>query len=200
MAKKDIRKWVNENSAVVTIAAVVLLALTIWAIYSQMSGRSFDPDAQRVWFYDLKSGGVFAVDADTVPPIETDSGPLANGMPAGVRAHVFACGSCETDAQFVAWVEMELPRDKAMALLRANKDGDGSSGPDASELHAGDRTFVMAGDVPVPPELVGRWVQRNSRPGFQITEAVGERCGGQNSPNPCNPDMGTPPVGDLRSQ
>ena len=57
------------------------------------------------YFYDLNTGEVFE-DVSRPGPIETASGPHA-GMPAGVRAVVFACRDCGDEAdRYVGWLEV----------------------------------------------------------------------------------------------
>ncbi|MCG8585699.1 MAG: hypothetical protein MI757_13410 [Pirellulales bacterium] len=57
------------------------------------------------YFFDLNTGELFE-ERHAVGPVETDSGPY-NGMPAGVRAIVFACHDCSSiDDRFVGWLEL----------------------------------------------------------------------------------------------
>ncbi|MDX1681627.1 MAG: hypothetical protein R3336_00775 [Phycisphaeraceae bacterium] len=202
MAKaKNIRQWLNKNSALATVAMIAVLALAIGAIAWQMKGPSYAPVSVDTWFYDLKSGEVFVAKSDRTPPIKTDNGPLANGMPAGVRALVFACGSCETGEQFIGWLQMELTDEQAQRLLAKNDDGSGPEGTESSnvDLTPEDRVFIRSGEVPVRPELVGKWVQKTSVLGTEIMETVLGHCGGASSPQPCKPAEGTPPEADLRN-
>ena len=85
----NIREYLNNNPAVVTIAAVVLLIVCLGFIVRQLlPGGSGGP--VDVWFYDLGNQQIFVESSDKYPPIEAASGPNN-----GVRAYIFACGSCE---------------------------------------------------------------------------------------------------------
>jgi hypothetical protein len=62
------------------------------------------------WFYDLNTGELFAADSDSIPPINTPSGKLANGAPAGVRAYVFSYIKDSNESeQFIGYLEKYTP-------------------------------------------------------------------------------------------
>src|SRR5688572_11816004 len=89
------RDWMNNNSALVTIAAVVLLVISLGVIIMQTKPRgSVGP--VELYYYDLNTGKLFVAMSDQNPPIDAPSGGFRgpDGPPAGVRAHVFGCGNC----------------------------------------------------------------------------------------------------------
>lgn len=88
-----IRDYLNQNSSVGILAAVVLLVISLFIIYRQLTGSGGGPRITELYYYDLNTGRVFVAPIEAVPPIETDSGDY-QGEPAGVRANIFACGSC----------------------------------------------------------------------------------------------------------
>lgn len=96
---------------IAVLAAVVVFASFGFVIYRMMfppapfQPQSWEPTA---YFYDLNTGDLFTAPADRPGPIETDSG-LHQGMPAGVRAHVYACASCDDPSRrFIAWIEVPI--------------------------------------------------------------------------------------------
>ncbi len=85
-----LRGWINEYPTVVfSVAAasvMLLLAIVIWLLI---------PDKplpivtiEKEWYYDLNTGKLFTAEKGLAPPIDTPSGPLPDGTPAGVRAYV----------------------------------------------------------------------------------------------------------------
>ena len=81
----------------------------IWRVFSGMKPATSPPRIAQAWFYDLNTGDLFLAPADSEDPIRTTSGDF-EGHPAGVRAMVFSCGSCnKADERFVGWLEMPDP-------------------------------------------------------------------------------------------
>src|SRR5690606_5765079 len=86
----NVREWMNNNSALVTIGAVVLLVIALGIILLQ-TGDGITSGPIMMYYYDLNEGRLIQVMSDQPAPVETASGPH-DGMPAGVRAHVYTCG------------------------------------------------------------------------------------------------------------
>jgi hypothetical protein len=89
-----------------------------------------------LWFYDLGTEKLFAGPADALAPIAAPSG----GADAGMRAHVFSCGSCgdplqtrigflekQSDAAKQAWQTLkasrDLPKDQRDKLVATIHEG-----------------------------------------------------------------------------
>jgi hypothetical protein len=110
-----IREIVARNSAGTAILALLLVGVSAVCLASWMRPSSADrPLRPRVYFYDLNTKELFPVPADTVPPIETDSGPH-RGLPAGVRAHVFTYDTGPNAEWFIGYLETtvaSLPADE----------------------------------------------------------------------------------------
>src|SRR5687768_6396233 len=85
----DARNWMNNNSATVTVIAVVILVGAI----AFMVGRKIRPptSAGQAWYFDTTSGEYFTDVTTKLAPFKRDNGNLA------VRAHFFTCGECTTD-------------------------------------------------------------------------------------------------------
>jgi hypothetical protein len=87
-----LRRWINDQDPwiIISITGVTLIILLI-VIIGIMSGPKAPEikEFKKAWFYDLNTGKLFVAKSKLKPPIKAPSGPLANGGPAGVIAHVF---------------------------------------------------------------------------------------------------------------
>jgi len=169
----SIRALLHEKPAVtVAICGVLILVggLVIgWRIWSAARAPVSPPRMSMAYFYDLNTGELFEADASLEGPIETDSGPH-QGHPAGVRANVFSCTSCNDEsARFIGY--LEIPAD----ALEGQSNGD---------------------DVPVGEEGQGllirrekddRWVPFDGRQGDRILQEVQDRCGEGKPVRYCHP-------------
>jgi hypothetical protein len=82
------RSWLNNNPAVVTGAAVVLLVVSMLILYlTVLRSPGWGGDS---YFYDRNTGQVFL--ASGPPPVKTAG--AYQGEPAAVELYIFACGEC----------------------------------------------------------------------------------------------------------
>lgn len=110
-----IRSALNKNSQWTAIG-VCLFAIVCVLLALRSTSKPDRVLDVHAWYYDLNTQTLF-VDRyhETMSPIETASGKTSDGRPAGCRAVVFACGSCEVEAdRFVAY------------LIRPADDGNGN--------------------------------------------------------------------------
>ncbi len=167
----SVREWLNQNPSVTTIGAIVLLGLCLWFIIHQLStgpGSELNP---RAYYYDLNTGELFVDDSSKFPPIEAPSGPDPDGQPAGVRAIVFSCSSCDDeDSLWVGYLEKF-----------ANPPTRRESGSAADEAALGATAMLVRA-----PDG-GKWVSDQSMVGAQIMNAVGKKCGEGVKPIQCEP-------------
>jgi len=85
------RRFVNRNPRAVwgiALASGFILFLVLISILSRPS-RPQPQISKKAYFYDLNTAKLFVGKADDAGPVKAPSGPLPNGQPAGVRAHVF---------------------------------------------------------------------------------------------------------------
>lgn len=191
-----IRDWANQNSAVVTIGAVVLLLVALGAIVFQMRPRTY-ARVVSVYYYDLNTGKTFVGPSDKMPPIPAPSGPLEGmGGDAGVRAYVFACGDCSDESKrFVGWLEIYTP-DAKEAMQNAMRPPAGGATPAGGAVPPGpmgspDMFMLMEEGHLIRAEKAEdgsepKWEKYNSEAGFKIIQSIQTRCEGA-PPKPCFP-------------
>jgi hypothetical protein len=104
----QIREYLNQHPALawgmagpLALASAIFLAWWFWP-------RVEREPQEMAYFYDLNTGQLFEVPVNTIGPVETESGPY-NGMPAGVRAHVYCYGTYRPGVEkFVGYLEVPL--------------------------------------------------------------------------------------------
>ena len=99
-----IRRWPVLSACVVMVPVllIVFVAVTLPTLReSRVPGVS-----SKEWYYDLNTGELFESKAGQMPPIESPSGPLADGTDAGVRAYVFIDSS--RGEQIIGFLEKEV--------------------------------------------------------------------------------------------
>jgi hypothetical protein len=194
----NVRDFLNNNSSVVTILAVVVLVFALGAIVMTSKGPSGRRGPVDLYFYDLNTGKVFIAASDQYPPIEVPSGATALGNNAGVKAYVFSCGECESydgmtseeieaSGGFIGRLEMYTAEELAvMEQARSGQGGPGAGGP------AGRMPPMMLGpDMMMGGMLTKRpeddtWVSANTQAGMSMMMDISKRCP-SGRPKPCIP-------------
>lgn len=171
------RNYLNNNPAVVTIIAIVVLLVCLAVIWSQLGGgRGYSPITE-IYFYDLNTGELFIAEATAVAPIEAPSGDF-NGLPAGVRAHVYACDDCgdESDREvaFLQMTPMEVKQRVEQARASGNED----------QMYEAEMVMETASLVRAPDGT--NWVPMLGEEGNEIMSRVGNMCV-DGWPKPCFP-------------
>jgi hypothetical protein len=94
------RRWLNENGAVVTVLALGLMVFSLFAIARQTRPRVYEPIPTHGYYADPATGEIFSA------LITEDPLPVAPSGQQAWRVHVFSCGNCESESErFVGWVE-----------------------------------------------------------------------------------------------
>lgn len=89
----SVRDWLNNNSTVVTAAAICVLVVALGVML--LTQRGPGPGALRdAYFWDLETQEPFVASITEVPPIEAPSGGR------GVRAYLYTCGECTPEEWF----------------------------------------------------------------------------------------------------
>lgn len=85
------RDYINHNPRAVWAIALASGFIFLLVTIKILSGpsRPVIEESKKAWHYDLNTQKLFVAQADLQVPIDAPSGPLPDGTPAGVRAHVF---------------------------------------------------------------------------------------------------------------
>jgi hypothetical protein len=120
-----VRRWINEYPTVIfsvaSASVVLLLAIIIWLLI---------PDKplpivtiEKEWYYDLNTGKLFTAEKGLEPPIAAPSGPLPDGMPAGVRAYVLSYAYEPNESErFIAFLETKASPEILAKLPKRRDD------------------------------------------------------------------------------
>ena len=171
-----LRSWINNNSGLATILAVIILVAALVYLFVSSSGRRVKrADAQ--WFYDLKTGELFETSLGEYPPIDTQSG---EGQ--GVKAMVYACtDDCELDRQ-IAWLEKYTPEAKTQLLNLDAERAETGAAPGAI-MHPEEDAGRLYARVEEPD----KWYRPNSRQGAALMMSIRTLCGEGVRPMMCDP-------------
>lgn len=109
----DVRRWINRQDPRIIMGITVFTVLAfIIVVISLFSGPEAPEikEFEKAWYYDLNTGKLFVAKSGLVPPIEAPSGPLPDGRPAGVRAHVFTFAAEPNESErFIGFLETTDP-------------------------------------------------------------------------------------------
>jgi len=178
------RDWVNQNSAAVTIGAVVVLIFSLAYLWFQnKGGAGGGRGTMDAYYYDVESGEMFKDKAEHIPPIARENGHKA------FKAYVFTCSECSNEAdRFVGYYE-------------------GFTDEYKQKLQAAADAARAAGTAPMPHEMMymdegtskGRlistdgktWVTSDSPEGIKINMELSKACEGKGTGRlkPCYPGM-----------
>jgi hypothetical protein len=173
----------RKYPAVTAIVAVVALALAAFQVYRVL--RPATPTVSpwaKVWCYDLSTGRIMVGTERDVPPFSTAK-PRADGSPAGVRAEVYSCGSCDDESQrFVGWLWMfnADARAAVQAAIDATPNGFREDNPyDLSAARGNPAAILIAS-----PEKPNEWFTEPSATAQTIKAKLAIRCKGT-TPKSC---------------
>jgi hypothetical protein len=125
------RAWINKNSALTTILAIVFLAGAMIAIVYQLLPKTYPPMNIDGYYYDLENDKLFVARVGDLPPIAVPGSP-AGAKPMGARAMVFACHDCKDEKdRYIGYIEIYTPEAKEAlaAASRAPAPGTDTSAP-----------------------------------------------------------------------
>ena len=161
-----LREWMNQNSSLVTIAAIAILVIAIGAIFwNNRDDRGVGP-IDEVWFYVPETKEMFAADSKLLPPIDR------NGKKA-VKAHVYGCGDCSEANRFTGYYETYTDQGKAkmeqiMAQMGQDPEKDAELESVSYDISMSERK--LSGDGV-------KWVPAESEEANMIQEKMREKCG-----------------------
>lgn len=117
-----VREFLNQNSSIGILAAVVLLVISLFIIYRELSGTGGPQPPAEKYFLDLNTGEIFVGDMQAIPPVQTPSGPH-EGEPAGVVAHIYTCGDCEKNYAGMQFDEVQVSGAEIVYLTKHTLEG-----------------------------------------------------------------------------
>lgn len=165
-----LRKWIQTNPRIGGAAAVAASTTAIVLfVVCMTNGHTPAPLVERVYFYDLGTGQLFAASSSAIAPIEAPSGKLA-----GVRAFVFACESCDDTG------------DRTVAYLQVYSSAAKRRLESATPVPPDDPTVLMGNHV--SPADSPAWVPAASRQGAAIMTPHMLQCPGGKPAKTCFPD------------
>lgn len=83
-------KLLERHSTAITVTAtLVLVASVAFTMYQFVTGGPTS-GAGSVYYFDQNTGKLFIASGNALSPIDAPSGPMPDGTPAGVRAHLYA--------------------------------------------------------------------------------------------------------------
>jgi len=190
------RDWMNQNSAVITIGAVLVLIGALYAIIKQQWGPGTTYKPIDVFYYDmsLTSGSemdrLFSGKSNEFPPIEAPSkAKTPDGSPTGVRAWVFSCGDCSDKSKwFIGFLETYTrdAKDAMLEMTKAPATGGAAAPPPmptGAEMMARENGHLIS----IPGE--DKWVPYSGPQGLELIQRAQSRCGSEqgNRAVPCYP-------------
>lgn len=120
----NLREQINGQSPLVTSISAIVIFLMVGFVAWRVWGGSASEEKPTadVYYYDLNTLQLFTAPADSPCPLATPSGDYQGG-PAGVRAHVLACGQCSDASQrYVGWLEKPQPTGDSEDVLVASAE------------------------------------------------------------------------------
>jgi hypothetical protein len=150
-----IRDRANDNPVMVitctAVSAVLLVSALVWSRKSN-SVNPFEAGG-KAWFYDQNAEQLFTVSSKKPGPIGAPSGPMPNGSPAGVRAHVYSHIPEPNESDlFIGFLEMPATRTDRTEPVPLEMD--------SAQLWGRNRMIKRPEDK--------TWVPANSREGRKI--------------------------------
>jgi hypothetical protein len=191
------REWMNQNSALITIGAVLILIGALYAIIRQQWGGGGTYKPIDVYYYDMSitSGTemdrLFPGKSNDFPPIEAPSKAKApDGSPTGVRAWVFSCGDCSDKSKwFIGFLETYTKEAKdAMVEITKPPAAGGAPAPPPMPTGAEMMAREQGHLISIPGE--DKWVPYSGPQGLELIQRAQGKCGAEPGTRavPCYPN------------
>lgn len=165
----SVREFCNNNPAIITGGAVLVLVLCLSAIACQLFGGGTGPSSDvQLIYYDVSSSSILLVPAKDRP-----ASPLADNANA-YRTMILSCGECGELSDGMSRADIEAA---GMTIAYLNKDPDANSTGDPMM----DRDmYVSSVDAP------DNWLSSLSTQGSELMGNVWN-CPGGSRAKPCQP-------------
>jgi hypothetical protein len=190
------REWINKNSALTTILAVVFLVGALVAIVFQLKPRTYNIPEIDAYYYDLENDKLFVARLKDLPPIAVPGTPPGN-QPKGARAFVFACHDCADEKdRYIGWIELYTPeaKEKLTTAARGSTPEGGDTNqpapmaPDVMFMQTMEQGHLIARPDPANKEWKSKgFFEFMSDSGNKIMQESQQRCGEGVIPRNCMP-------------
>jgi hypothetical protein len=138
----------------------------------------------QVYFYDLTSKKLFTDASTKIPAIPAPSDQPGTAEPKGVRAFVFSCGDCKSEAdRVVGWVETYSPegQKKLAPLFGPDRPPHGPISPDEVP------SLLDVNEHLVAAPSGEQWFDANSSEAQRIRQEAQKPCPSGERPQECRP-------------
>lgn len=189
------RDWINKNSALTTILAVVFLVGALVAIGYQLKPRVYTMPDIDAYYYDLENDKLFVARLRDLPPIMVP-GAAPNSKPMGARAFVFACHDCADEKdRYIGWIELYKAEAKERLTAAARGPAPGSDtnnpppmAPDIMMMTSMEQGHLIAKPDPENKEWkTNSFFEFMSDQGNKIMQDSQQKCGEGVIPRNCMP-------------
>lgn len=187
----NIREYLNNNSAVATIVAVVILVVSLGIIVWSNKGGS--RAAVDVYFYDLNTNQLIVQQAGVIAPVDTGSGTAEYGDgetgPAGVMATVYACDDCSAIKEGMSVEEIAAAGGRLAYFSRYSAQAKAMqekmmSGEEVSDAEM-EQLYMMGAKISPPGSNM--WVDEMSEAGMSLMDSIANICSGGQQLVVCRP-------------
>lgn len=167
----------RENSGNLAVLGLVAIIATgglraAGSVWAQPKPAAQTPGIRSVYYYDLGNGAIYVAPSNSpTPMVAPTKKPGPNGTEGGVRAYVFACGTCDDPAtRFLGYIETIDP----LSLAPPTLDGEAPAAPPPHTRHV-----LALGRVIAKPEPDLRWISPTGEEGLALVYQLKKRCGDQ---------------------
>jgi len=190
----NVRQFMNENSALVTIACIGLLIVALGYIiwFTTMRGGSRNYGPRPIYYFDAATGQIFTAPSDEIPPIQSPGQDPGDTVPKGYRVMLFSCSTCPDDVSGmsleqlqqagvnVGYMEAYKPDVKEMLIEARDYDGDGPPPEAFMQLEAQEEGHLISANGQ-------EWVAMNTMEAQEIQMSSYTICGENARATPCYP-------------
>jgi hypothetical protein len=142
-----IRDWANDNPVMVITCTAVSAMLLVSALAWSRKSNSANPfeTGRKAWFYDQNTEQLFTASSKKPGPIKAPSGPLPDGSPAGLRAHVYSYIPEPNESDlFIGFLEMPTQETDKGPQIQSEGDSAQLWGRNRMIKRPEDHTWVLA--------------------------------------------------------
>ena len=176
----SIREYLNKNSASATIISVVLLVIAIGIMLLTSGGNS--RGGGQVYFYDLNTKTIQAVDAATASPSDIGNGTYAyedGSAGSAARAAIYTCGDPSDISSGMTIEQIEAAGGSLISLHRMSAELLKLQAQSAdADMMSDPRYFELQENGNLLSNAEGKvWISENSPHAEQVYRRMTDLCG-----------------------